>query len=242
MLRSALALALASAMLAAPAAAQDVDELLDKHYAAIGGLDSWKSIESMKRVGTMAMGPGMQAPFTVYQKRPNKVRVEIAVQGMTGVQAYDGETAWWVMPFMGVSEPTERPGSMVEQIVDEADIDGPLVGWKESGNTLELVGKADADGTEAYKIQVTDEAGEVMFWYLDAEKHMLIMFEGKAEMQGRVVEFETLISDYRDVGGLQLPHMVVTRPKGGSGGQTITFDTIEVNVDIDDGLFKMPTD
>ena len=29
------------------------------------------------------------------------------MQGMTGIQAYDGETAWGVMPFMGKSDPEE---------------------------------------------------------------------------------------------------------------------------------------
>jgi opacity protein-like surface antigen len=102
MLKKAVLLALAGAVLASPAAAQDLNEVLNNYYEAIGGLDAWKQVNSMKMTGSLMMGGmGVEAPFTVTTKRPKKVRVEFTFQGMTGIQGYDGETAWQVMPFMG---------------------------------------------------------------------------------------------------------------------------------------------
>ena len=46
---------------------------------------------------------------------------------MTGIQAYDGETGWQIMPFAGSSEPEKVSGDELEQFMDQADIDGPLV-------------------------------------------------------------------------------------------------------------------
>ena len=113
MLRRTFLVAVAAALgslYAGPGAAQSLAEVLGKHYEAIGGLDAWQAIESMKASGTMVlMGGAMQAPITIMQKRPAKSRVEFTVQGMQGVQAYDGETAWIQMPFMGSPDPEPAP-------------------------------------------------------------------------------------------------------------------------------------
>ena len=122
MLKKAVFLTLAGALLASPAWAQDLDEVLNNYYEAIGGIDAWRALESTKATGTIMMGGmGVEAPFVVTAKRPNKVRIEFTFQGMTGVQAYDGETAWMLMPFMGRTDPEVMPEDMAKDILDEAD-------------------------------------------------------------------------------------------------------------------------
>jgi len=231
------------AVLAAPAQAQDLtlDEVLNNYYEAIGGLDAWQSVESIKMTGKMMMGGmGIEAPFTVMSKRPNKARIEFVFQGMTGIQAYDGETAWQVMPFTGSTDPEEIPDDDAEDLWDQADVDGPLVGWEESGHTVELVGMEETEGTQAYKLKVTLNSGSVQYYFLDAEYFIPIRMEGVREQQGRTVEFETIVSDYKEVDGLMIAHSMEVRPKGAPAGQAVTMDLIELNVEMPDSLFVMP--
>ena len=47
-------------------------------------------------------------------------------------------------------------------------------------------------------------------------------------------------SDYKEVGGLVLPHTIVQGPKGSPQKQTITIDKVELDVPLDDARFKMP--
>ena len=54
------------------------------------------------------------------------------------------------------------------------------------------------------------------------------------------VEFETIVSDYKEVGGLMIAHAIEARPKGASAGQAITVELIELNVEMADSLFVMP--
>ena len=170
MLKKAVFLTLAGALLATPVAAQDLDEVLDNYYEAVGGIDAWKSVESMRATGSMVMaGMGIEAPFVVTTKRPNMVRLEFTFQGMTGVQAYDGETAWMLMPFMGRTDPEVMPIDMAKDVIDQADLDGALIGWQESGHQVELLGKEETAGTEAYKIKVTKKNGDVEYYFLDSE-------------------------------------------------------------------------
>src|ERR1017187_9574191 len=81
--------------------AQTVDDIIAKNIQARGGLDKLKSVQSTKSTATMAMGPGMEAPGVLIQKRGNLARLEFTIQGLTMVQAYDGKNAWQIMPFTG---------------------------------------------------------------------------------------------------------------------------------------------
>ena len=230
------------ALLALPAVAEDLtlDQVLANHYEALGGLDAIKGMDTATFVGRMAMGPGAEAPFKMFFKRPMMARMEFTMQGMTGIQAYDGETAWMIMPFMGKSDPEVMAEDQAKNMQEQADIDGPLVDWQEKGHKVELIGLEDVDGTEAYKIRVDLANGDVRYHYLDSEYFITIKQEGKTTMQGNEVEFETILSDYKEVGGLMFPHSVESKPKGAPAGQVITIDEIEVGIEVSDDLFAMP--
>lgn len=230
------------ALLVLPVVAEELtlDQVLENHYEALGGLDAIKGMDTATFVGRMAMGPGAEAPFKMFFKRPMRARLEFTMQGMTGIQAYDGETAWMVMPFMGKSDPEVMAEDQAKNMQEQADLDGPLVDWQEKGHKVELIGLEDVDGTEAYKIKVDLANGDVRYHFLDSEYFITIKQEGKTTMQGNEVEFETILSDYKEVGGLMFPHSVESKPKGAPAGQVITIDEIEVGVEVADDLFAMP--
>lgn len=241
MLRRTFLVAMAAALgslYAGPASAQSLDEVLAKHYQAIGGLDTWQGIQSMKLSGTMVlMGGAMTAPITIMQKRPAKARVEFTVQGMQGVQAFDGETAWIQMPFMGSPDPEAAPDDMVQQMKEQADLDGPLIGWEEDGHTVELVGKSEVEGTETFELKVTLDTGEVSHYFLDAEYYLPIKVLSYRTVQGAETEITTNLGDYKEVSGLMVPFSIDVSTA--MGPQSISFDTIEINVDMDDTIFSM---
>jgi outer membrane lipoprotein-sorting protein len=222
------------------AGAETLDEVLAKNYEAKGGLDKLKAVNSVKVTGKMEMGGGMEAPFTYYWQRPNKMRNEFTIQGKTGVQAFDGETGWMFMPFMGKTEAEKMPDELSKNMEDEADFEGSLVDWQEKGHQVELIGKESIVGTEADKHKVVRKSGSESIIYLDAEYYLEIKEESKREINGQEIEMETSTGDYKEVGGLMLPHSVTTQAKGAPGGQAITFETIELNIDLDPSIFTMP--
>ena len=233
---------LAAALMAGAVGAEEMtlDELLAAHFEALGGLDKLNAVESAKFNGNMAMGPGMEVPFTMVFSRPLNMRLEFTMQGMTAVQAYDGETAWSIMPFMGKTDPEVMADDQAKQIKEQADFDGPLMNWQEKGHQIELMGLEETEGTEAYKLKVALANGDVRYHFLDSEYFITIKQEGKTTMQGNEVEFETILSDYKEVGGLMFPHSVESKPKGAPAGQVITIDEIEVGIEVSDDLFAMP--
>ncbi len=240
MLRKSLWLLALGLLLAPIAHAQTVDDILAKHYEAQGGLDKLKALNSRRVTGTMGIGPGMEAPFTMENKRPGKRRIEFTIQGMTGVQAFDGEKAWSVMPFMGKKDPEVASDEDNAKEKDDADFDGALVDYKAKGHTVELVGKEAVEGADAFKLKVTKKNGDVEFHYLDAETYLLVKEEGKVKRRGTEMETEMLFSDYKDVDGMMVPFSMEQGAKGMPQRQKMTFTKIELNVPLDDSRFVMP--
>ncbi len=237
------AVALAGLAWAAMAAAGEpmtLERVLARYYQARGGLERLHAVRTARIEGTMTMGQGMEAPFTWYWKRPDKLRVEFTIQGQTGIQAFDGETGWMYLPFMGKTEPEKLPDEMVKQLAAQADFEGPLVDWKEKGHTVELVGREKLEGTDAYKLRLVRGGGDVSYIYLDAEYYLEIKEEGRRTVRGQEIEYETVSGDYKEVGGLMIPHSIETAVRGMPQRQTVTFTRVELDVPIDDSLFAMP--
>lgn len=239
MLRKALVGLLAGATLVAPALAQTVDEVIAKANAARGGLDKMKAVQSIRMKGRMTMGPGLEVPITIEMKRPRNARMEFTLQGMTGVQAYDGQQAWGISP-MGSQKPEPLPPEMAKDLDNQADIDGPLVDYKAKGHQVELVGKEKIEGSDAWKLKVTLKSGDVQYIFLDADSYLEIRNESKRTIRGSEVELETTVGDYKEVGGLLFPHSIQSGAKGRPEKQSFAFQSIEVNPAIDDARFKMP--
>lgn len=225
-----------------PVLAQDgLNEILECNYETRGGYENIKAVDSAKFTGTMTMGP-MDAPFTIYFKRPEMVRLEFEIQGVTAVQAYDGETGWSVMPFMGKTEPEEMPEDEVKNVKDMADLDGPLVDWEEKGHEVEYLGKEEAQGTEAHVIKVTRESGDEETFYLDTDHCLTFLEEAKRDIQGNEMKTATELGNYKPIGDIVMPFSMQTRMGEGQQAQTqsITIDEADLNVEIPDDKFTMP--
>jgi outer membrane lipoprotein-sorting protein len=242
MMRKTFLCTLVAGLVAAAVSAQTVDELIAKNLEARGGKAKIKAVQSVRMTGKMLLGQGMEAPFTLEMVRPKKVRMEFTFQGMTGIQAYDGKNGWMVMPFMGKKEPEPIAGDDLKEMDDQADFEGPLVDYKDKGHQVELVGKADVEGTPAYKLKVTKKNGDVQFIYLDAEQYLELKAEGKQKVRGQEVEGETTLGDYKEVNGLIFPFSIHSKPKDGpaGAGMTMTIDKIELNTEVPASRFVMP--
>jgi outer membrane lipoprotein-sorting protein len=232
---------LALGLLLAPIAhAQTVDDILAKHYEACGGLTKMKAVNTMRVTGTITLGPGMESPFTMERKRPGMRRMEFTFQGMTGIQAFDGTKTWSVMPFMGKKDPEVGTDEDNKNAQDDADFDGALVDYKSKGNAIELAGKEQVEGADAFKLKVTKKNGNIEYDYLDAETYLLVKTEGKVKRRGTEMDGETTFSDYKDVDGLMQPFSMESGAKEMPQKQKLTFTKIELNVPLDDARFAVP--
>jgi hypothetical protein len=234
-------LAFAGAVLfAAPVSAQTADEIVAKFIKTVGGMEKIQSVKSLRRTGRFNGGGGFEAVIVEENKRPNLVRQEFSIQGMTGVTAYDGHGGWKIEPWNGKKDAEPLGEEELKGIIEDSDLDGPLVNYQQKGVKVEYVGMDEFEGTDAYKLKVTLASGDVRFYFMDTDYFVPIKIETKRMVRGAEREYETILGDYKEVGGWYLPFSIENGVKGGSSRQKVTYEKIEVNVPIDDGRFRVP--
>jgi outer membrane lipoprotein-sorting protein len=233
------ALALGMALASAPAGAQTptADELVAKYLSAVGG-DAIKAVNTKRIAGSLTV-QGMDLTLNVVTKRPNKMRQEVTMQGQKMIQAFDGVTVWGVNPMMGNPAPQVMEGPQAELIKTQALFDGPLVGYKERGDTLEVVGPATVDGAKAWNLKLTRKDGKSMNIFLDAETGLERQWTVTTEQGGMNMEIQTVLSDYQPVNGVQVARSMRSM-MGGQQVTALTLTTVEFNVPVDDAEFVMP--
>jgi hypothetical protein len=237
---------LATAALATHGFAQNnpqanVDDLVAKNIEAKGGAQALHALTSLKINGKMVVNDGrLQMAFSQVKKRPEDVRSEVTLQGMTAVQAYDGTTGWKIMPFQGRKDPEKMSADDVKSLQEEADIDGPLVNWKEKGSTVEYLGTEDIDGTQAHKLKVSKKNGDIVFVYLDPDHFLEIRTITQRTEHGAQMEFETDYGDYEKVGGVFIPLASEGGVRGSTDKQKVVIEKAEPNVAVDESVFHFP--
>jgi hypothetical protein len=219
-----------------------VDALVAKNVEAKGGADALRAVRSLRLQGKMLVNHGqIEFAYVQTKKRPGEIRAEASIQGMTLVQAYDGTQGWKISPFGGRKDPEKISVDDAKSLVEDAEIDGPLVDWQAKGSTVEYLGPEDVDGTLAHKLKVVRKNGDVSYVYLDPDHFLEIRILTQRTEQGAQVEVETDLGDYEKIAGVFFPFSIEAGPKGSSDKQKIILEKAEANVPVDDSVFKFPT-
>ncbi len=228
------------ALLCATAAhAQTVDDIVAMNLKAKGGAEKWNSVKTVRMIGTVN-AQGKELPMTVYAQRPNSTRQEVTVGDMTMVQAFDGAVAWATDPRMG-GAPQQAPPAVAERARTNADFDGALINYREKGTRIELVGKETLEGRDVYHLKVTLKGDDVQHYFLDAQTGLEVKTSAEVDAMGtgQKQALESVMSDYRPVEGIMLPHSVKQFLNGKPMMET-KIQKVEINPTVDDALFRMP--
>jgi hypothetical protein len=246
MYKTSVSIFLASALLAQLSFAQEakpptVDDLVAKNIKAKGGPEALLALKSVRLTGKLLLNDGqIEFAYVQTRKRPGAIRTEATLQGMTIIQAYDGKEGWKVSPFQGRKDPERMSADETKSLIEDAEIDGPLVDWKAKGSTVTYVGTEDVDGTLAHKLKVVRKNGDVSFVYLDPEHFIEIRVVSQRMEHGAQVETETDLSDYEKVGGVFLPFSVEAGRKADPNKQKIVLEKADPNVSVEDAVFTFP--
>jgi outer membrane lipoprotein-sorting protein len=218
-----------------------VDQIVDAHLAARGGVERIQALQSIRATGTATASGGRIARVMQEMKRPGFYRLEFSSQGTKAVFAHDGEIGWQVAPMRGIFEPQAiTPDHDSEAGIDERDIEGPLLNWREKGHTVELVGRETLPSGEADKLKVTLADGEIRYDYVDVLSHHLVRSDKTEMIAGRKMVMEETYADYREVDGLFFPHLITTQVTNRPETITIVVESFELNPELDDSRFRFP--
>src|SRR5438105_5307802 len=236
------ALLLAVAMSAA-ATPMTVDEIVARHLEARGGAQKLAAVQNLKVSGKAFFGGDdftITAEFAQVRKRANQIRTEVTLQGLTGIDAYDGQQSWSVDPFQGRKDPFRTTADEARGLAQDADLEGALIGWREKGNQVSYLGTEDVDGTPAHKLRVALKEGDVQYVYLDPDYFLEIRRVSERLVRGSERVTETDYGAYAQVNGVWIPTSVESGRKGGPKTQRFAFESVEGNAQAAAELVGVP--
>ena len=221
-------------MLAVTSKAQNIDEILQKHADAIGGLENWAKIKTMKMDMVMKM-QGMEIPIVATQVNCTAMRTDITVMGMSGYSIITKTNGWNFMPFQGQTKPEPMTEDILKNAQDELCILDKVLRYKETGDKLEYLGTDDVDGTECIKLKCTDSIGKESTYFFDSDSYLLIKKTVKVMVNGQVMENSASMGNYQKQDG-----GIIVAMSTKTGGGEMEIKKITINPEVDENIFKLP--
>lgn len=214
---------------------QTVDEILAKHFKAIGQekLMDAKSVSMKGKISQM----GMEMPMEMKMKKSGEFLVTVEMQGQKMIQAFDGEKGWMIAPWMS-ADPMELTGEQLEQAKGQANLEGELYDYQKKGSTAEFKGKVNLDGKDAFRLRLTTSDGNEKDYFIDANTFYITKVKTTISAQGQTVDIEQIMSDNKTIDGVTMPMKIES--KSPMGSTSIITDEVKFNENFDPSIFKQP--
>lgn len=213
---------------------QTADEIVDKYIKAIGGKDAWEKVNTIKQEAILdANGTEINVELiTVHEKGS---RQTISFAGMSGYTIFTPTAGFNYYPWQGHLKPEAITPEELKENEDNMDAQGPLIDYKEKGHTVEYVGMDDFEGTDCYKIKLTEKSGKIITFYIDPSNYFVIHSVTITKANGQESESKTDFSNYQKLPeGIWIPMNI-------GGGNTVKIKKTEINVAVDESVFKPST-
>jgi outer membrane lipoprotein-sorting protein len=216
--------------------------VLSDMIKALGGRRALESVKDTTLSGEIeleAAGQVLAGPVTVYQKEPDKMRIDITFpeSNLSVSQAFDGQKGWFTNPQTGGTE--EMPDFMVRDFARQATGTRAILDPKGAGVVYALKPKATIEGKDTIVLEQTYADGFKVTLYLDPETHLPLKTQNRGfDLTGGEVEKEVFSTDYKKVGDLMIAHAVRILHNGVQA-QRITISSVTHNAGLDDALFVL---
>lgn len=227
-------------LISAPVFCQTAKELVEKMIDAQGGRAALQAVKDTTIQGTIEMIQyGMKGTQTIYQKEPNKMRIEAEVMGMLVTQAFDGEKAWWTNPQTGATE--VMSDRMAQDMKKQALGNDSLLNPEKYGIKYEAKGKEKIQDKEYLVLEQTLSDGTKATIYLDPATFLVYKSRTKTidPQSGAEITVDTIFGDYQKVDPMVVAHSMTIMHEGAEF-MKMTFTKIVYNSNLDDSKFAMP--
>jgi hypothetical protein len=205
-----------------------VDDIVNKIIDAQGGKEKLLAIKTVKMTGNIEFS-GQKIPFNVYAIDKTAFRNEFTFSGLTGYTIITKDSGFNFNPFQGQSAPESMTAEDVKLAQNDLDQQGILVNYKEKGYGVELLDNEDVDGVDAIQLKITITPNKILYYFIDPSNYYIIRIKTVSVSNGQQQRNTNDFYDFKKTSdGYLFPHTQ----------DNLTFDKIEVNVPVDEKLFK----
>lgn len=207
---------------------QALPKIVEEHFVAINQ-QKLSTITSLRIMGSFWQN-GLALGLKIHKVRPDKWRQEIRLNTQKQIVVAKGATGWEINQFAGISEPQDYTPEKLKELAGNITIDSKLWFHYQNKAAFKQLENETINGQSAYKLEVKDALGKITHFWLD--KTTKYILQSKNLDTEQVTTFE----DYQKVEGILFPKttkIVLPQVK-----IAFVFDTIQLNIPIDDALFS----
>jgi hypothetical protein len=208
--------------------------LLEKHDAAVGGRAAMDKHSSMHvSVALTVAAMNINGTMETYHSKPNLFLMKQTFAGGEVQSGFDGKTAWAIAPGQGAALLDSATAS---QVKEQADFFGDYYDptRTRSAETLEVT---DFEGQRCYKVKIVHTDDSEATVYFDSATGLRAGQTQSTKMMGQDMQSTTVMSGYKDFGGVKMPTKRVQRIPMAE----ILMDITAVEFDkVDAAMFALP--
>jgi outer membrane lipoprotein-sorting protein len=222
--------------------AQTADEVIAKHFSAVGSPTVLSSIISTRTNSIVFEGTdvaGVRA--IVYVKRPNRLRIEYSFPQALVIMAYDGKIAWSqpILPNGKKTTPSLMSADDTRKMLADFDqaLDDGLFKFQSKGNSVRLVGLSKVMGREVYEIKLVLKDGSRESRFIDTMNWMEIKRTKTDSKDGSL--YEIYYSDFKNWKGVVEPYDIKVY-RNGKLAMSTKIEEVSFDIPVDDAVFGVP--
>ncbi|MBX9603503.1 MAG: outer membrane lipoprotein-sorting protein [Bryobacteraceae bacterium] len=224
----------------APAAAElpKAETVLDRFVEVTGGKAAYEKRKTETQTGSVEfVGQGVKGTITAHAAAPENSYMSMELEGVGRIeQGFAAGVAWEKSALMG---PRVKTGGELAQVRRESTFNGPLH-WRKLYTKVETVGVEPVNGEDCYKIVLTPAEGKPETDYFSKASGLMVKRVMVANTPLGDIPTETVLSDWKQMGGVLQPGKLVQKAAGQQ--IAITMDSSKVNEPLPDGIFDLPAD
>lgn len=238
-LRGMLCTGLVAAM-AATAAAESAEDVINKSIKAQGGREALTGLKSLERKGKVAVDGAfgqMEGSVEEVAIPGKKARRFLDLTAFQQKDGWDGKVAWRD-GMMGLQEVEGDEANLIKQVAEL----NPFLALAERELTAEKLDDETVDGTAYYVVQLSPkdpEKPKIKFYIDKASDLVKRTYLKQTNPQFGEVEVTVEPSDYTEFGSVKLPNKTTVKL-----GDILTIETTytdtKVNGPVDEAQFEMP--
>ncbi len=214
--------------------AQTVDEIINKHVAAMGGREKILTLSSAFMAGTFqATGDTALIAITSTKKHLIGSRIDIEANQTNNYQIITPQNGWIFTPVQGDKEPRLLNEDQFKVGQVQLDLQGPFINSDQKGYKIEMAGTEVIDGVMCNKLKVTASNTNVTVYYIDSKSNFIVRASTKMFQFGALEDVITTYGDYnKNEDGFWFAYTNIT-PRGKTH-----YNKIVTNVPVDVNIFK----
>lgn len=217
---------------AAPVAAQEGREALERHIEWLGGEEALRAVAGLHMSGTVSVA-GLQGSLEVTVHRDGYQRTEYDLEVVKGVEAVTPEDAWEINPSGQVETMGADKAAVQRRQIGQSFLSHLL---RRDDSEVSFPGVEEKEGREWVVVRFEYPDGDTLELFLDAA-------DGSCTWARLLEDTETSwirFADWRRVGGLRVAYSQETISDSPMKNQSVTWTEVSIVDELNPATFRRP--